>query len=201
MEEITNDQRISLLPPHTMLLDNCHYMIGSSERQPLLAMLTSGACRTSSYAFGHTDYCLFGPKAFAGNGRLPCSLAACCIPIVLRRNRSSEIVARFIRDSDSVPARVREWLENVEQHPSLLSEKALQAPPGLPPDLTPRQQDCAEPLVHVADIVGGPWPQKARAAISAIFDASEYSDSLQVLSDVRAWFYMNKDPMRCPAGV
>ncbi|HEY6350036.1 MAG TPA: DUF3631 domain-containing protein [Candidatus Angelobacter sp.] len=194
MEEITNDQGISLLSPHTMLLDNCHYMIGSSERQPLLAMLTSGVCQTSRYAFGYTDYCLFGPKAFAGNGRLPHSLAACCIPMVLRRKKPSELVARFTRNSDSLPARVRDWLENVEKHPSLAPERAMQAPPGLPSDLTPRQQDCAEPLLHVANMVGGPWPKKAFAAISAIFQASECSDSLQVLADVRAWFFMNKDP-------
>lgn len=194
-KEITNENHeIHVLPPHTTLLDNCHHILGPSERQTLLAVLTSGTRQSALYASGSNDYYLFGPKAFAGNGRLPRSLAECCIPIVLRRKKPSETVARFNRDLDRLPANVHDWLEKVAKHPYLTSEKSLQEPPALPSSLTARQQDCAEPLLHVAHVIGGRWPEKARAAISAIFKLTDWSDSVQVLSDVRAWFHMKNNP-------
>lgn len=194
-QDVTNEKlEIHVLPPHTTLLDNCHHIFGSSERDPLLGMLTSGTRQGALFAFGNSDYYLFGPKAFAGNGRLPRSLAEQCIPIVLRRKKSSEAVARFNRDSDRVPTKVLDSLRTLANNPYLTSEKTLQAPPSLPSDLTPRQQDCAEPLLHVAHVIGGCWPEKARAAISAVFKLSEWGDSTQVLADVRAWFHMNNNP-------
>ena len=195
LEKVTVEKRIVRLPaPFTTLLDNYHHTFGSSERQALVAMLTAGTRQTSLFAYGRSDYCLFGPKAFAGNSRLPLSLAAHCIPIVLRRKRPSETVQRFDRASDRLPANVLDWLYQIDEDAYLNSDKTWQAPLRLSSHLTARQQDCAEPLLHVADAVGGSWPEKARAAISAVFKLSDWSDPIQVLSDVRSWFYMKNNP-------
>lgn len=195
VQDMTNkDGKIVLKPPHAILLDNCHHILSSSERQPLLAILTAGTRSISRYAWGNTDYCVFGPKAFAGNGRLPRSLAELCIPIVLRRKKPSEKIPRFDHDTDRLPDKVLNWLCNLMLNSYLASEDTLQAPPNLPPDLTPRQQDCAEPLLHLADSVAGPWPAKARAAIAAAFKLSEWTDSIQVLWDIRAWFHVKDNP-------
>lgn len=193
--EMTNkDGNGVLSPPYAFLFDNCQHILSSSERQPLLAMLTAGAHLTARYALGNTNYCLFGPKAFAGNGRLPRSLVEHCIPIVLRRKKASEKIARFNCETDHLPANVHNWLGKLALTPYLSSEETLQPPLNLPADLTPRQQDCAEPLLHLADAIGGPWPAKARAAISVVFSLSQWTDSTQVLWDIRAWFYMNNNP-------
>lgn len=194
-QEMANKEgKIVLCPPFAILLDNCHHILSSSERQPLLAILTAGTRVISRYSWGKTDYCVFGPKALAGNGRLPRSLAELCIPIVLRRKKPSEKVARFSLDDDRLPDNVHNWLCNLMLNSYLRSEDTLQAPKNLPPDLSPRQQDCAEPLFHLADSVGGPWPAKARAAISAAFKLSEWTDSIQVLWDIRAWFHVKDNP-------
>lgn len=182
-------------PPYAVLLDNCHHILGSSERQPLLAMLTSGARQTALYACGDTEYCLFGPKAFAGNGHLPRSLAEHCIPIVMRRKRPAESVSRFNPDAVSkAAADLLDWLKTVRDNATRFAAKANETPQALPPNLTARQQDCAEPLLHIADAIGGNWPQRARNAIVAAFKLSQDSAPVQALSDVRAWFYLKNNP-------
>src|SRR5215468_11732326 len=182
-------------PPYAVLLDNCHHLLGSSERQPLLAMLTSGARQTALYAHGDAEYCLFGPKAFAGNGHLPRSLAEHCIPIVMRRKKPTESVSRFNPDAVSkAAADLLDWLKTVRDNATRFAAKANETPPALPPNLTARQQDCAEPLLHIADAIGGNWPQRARNAIVAAFKLSQDNAPVQALSDVRAWFYLKNNP-------
>ena len=181
--------------PFAILLDNCHHLLGSSERQPLLAMLTSGARQTALYAHGDAEYCLFGPKAFAGNGHLPRSLAEHCIPIVMRRKRPAESVSRFNPDAVSkAAADLLDWLKTVRDNATRFAAKANETPPVLPPNLTARQQDCAEPLLHIADAIGGNWPQRARNAITAALKLAECNPQLQVLDDIRAWFHLNNNP-------
>jgi hypothetical protein len=65
-----------------------------------------------------------------------------------------------------------------------------------PPELSARQQDCAEPLLYLADLIGGDWPQRARCALVNAFTAVLFEDpgaSLQLLSDLRDAFLHNDD--------
>jgi hypothetical protein len=48
--------------------------------------------------------------------------------------------------------------------------------------------------VHIADVAGGPWPEKARAAAAAIFKIAETSPQVKMLADVRAIFRLKGDP-------
>ena len=82
-------------PPYCYLLDDCDQTFLPSGRQNLIAMLNSGVRKGCRFMSGSEEYHLFGPKAFAGNAPLPRSLASRCIPIVLRRKKPSEVVARF----------------------------------------------------------------------------------------------------------
>lgn len=79
----------------TLFLDDCHHTFGPSERQPVVALLNSGSDASPCYFSGALEYYLFGPKAFAGNASLPRSLAARCIPITLRRRKSTDQIARL----------------------------------------------------------------------------------------------------------
>lgn len=80
------------------------------------------------------------------------------------------------------------------QNSEALKKAAKNVPAGLPSNLTPHEQGCAEPLLHIADLIGGPWPERARAAVAAVLTETESTLSIQVLSDVRSWFYLKNNP-------
>ena len=63
------------------------------------------------------------------------------------------------------------------------------ADPVMPPGVFNRVADNWRPLLAVADIVGGEWPQRARRALKAIqATVEDNSIRVQVLADIRAIF-------------
>ncbi|HEY6351135.1 MAG TPA: DUF3631 domain-containing protein [Candidatus Angelobacter sp.] len=198
---LTSDRRVlpgqplDSPPPQTILLDDCHHTFTRSERQPLLALLNSGARARINYLDGRTRYSVFGPKAFAGNAPLPRSLASRCIPVVLFRKKPSDVIAGFNPDAAASSARLARSLASwAAANSGALAKVAHQTPARLPEGITARQQDCAEPLLHIADRIGGNWPERARAALIATLKMTDASVSLELLADIRAIFYINEDP-------
>ena len=184
-------------PPFTILIDDCHHTFGPSERQQVVAMLNSGSTRLSSYVLRDAEYLLFGPKAFAGNAPLPASLAARCIPIVLRRKKPEQTTYLFNRDvARAAAANILQWLDSLANEPQWIIEKVKQGPPALPKwMLTAREKDWARPLLQIAGALGGSWPEKAAAAIIARSKVADCSSlAIRVLSDVRMCFFTRKDP-------
>src|SRR5215470_3042670 len=181
--------------PHTVLLDDCHHSFGPSERQPLIALLNTGSQKTGRYILGPDEYCLFGPKAFASNEPLLRSLASRCIPINLRRRKPSDSVRRFDRKAaETQAAKLLAWLNTIGNNPGWLVKKANETPPGLPKRLTPHEQDCAEPLIHIADAIGGTWPEKARNSIDMTFKLAPGTQAAELLNDLRVIFKFKQDP-------
>lgn len=181
---------------NTLFLDDCHHTFSPSERQPVVALLNSGSDSSPCYFSGPYEYYLFGPKAFAGNAPPPRSLAARCIPINLRRRKRTDVTVRF----NPIAARERSlklveqlapWIDN---HRAEIAQVATTIPPRIPPGLTPREQACAEPLIHLADLIGGPWPEKARDALSTIFRLAEDTQTVELLCDIRSLFQSKGDP-------
>jgi hypothetical protein len=184
---------------YTLLLDDCHHTFTGSELQPVLSLLNSGSDNWSFFPLGHKDYNFFGPKAFASTLPLPRSLAARCIPIVLRRPRPSEKFSRLdsgIQEgADAIGNRLDNWAKNIRD---TLVKAAQNEPAQLPPALSLAQRRCVEPLLHIADAAGSSWPEKARAAAVAAFNFAEASPQLQILWDVRAIFRMKDSPEYIP---
>ena len=181
--------------PITVLMDDCHHSFGPSERQPLVALLNCGSDVSSRYSHGHDDYFVAGPKAFAGNTPLPASLASRCIPIILRRRKLSDQLKPFFADdlrelSDTFRQWLNEWSDEISSRLKESRDKPIQ----LPPALSPRQQQCAEPLLRIANMIGGAWPARARSAIMAVFGISEHSNQVQVLRDIRDLFLAGNQP-------
>src|SRR5215471_18625081 len=184
-----------LPPKNTIMLDDCHHTFSPSERQRILSLLNSGSDASCNYIDGLARHCVFGPKAFAGNAALPRSLSSRCIPIVLRRKKPSDPIARFNPDAAASAASLARSLESwATANSAALAKVGNQVPPRLPQGLNARQQDCAEPLLHIADRVGGLWPDKARSAIVAAFKLADDSLSIELLADIRAIFFIKEDP-------
>jgi hypothetical protein len=140
--------------------------------------------------FDYEDFAVFEPKAIAGIGPLPDTVADRAIPIGLRRRRPSEGGERFrIRKAgpDAVPIyeAVRAWAEaNLDA--------LARAEPDLPDELDDRAQDIMEPLFAIADEAGGEWPDRAQRAAVALLAGEEREDSeslgVRLLRDVRGVF-------------
>jgi Protein of unknown function (DUF3631) len=197
LDEIRNSKhpQVSL----TILLDDCQHSFTLAERQPLISLLNCGSEAGFVYSHGADDYSVFGPKAFAGNTPLPSSLASRCIPIVLHRRKLSDPVKSYYSDDlEEASKNFRRWLQGwAEEHSERLL-KNRNTPIQLPPGLTPRQQQCAEPLVRIANLMGGSWPKKAQMALTAVFAAADCTAQVQLLRDLRTLFFSKDKPEALP---
>jgi Protein of unknown function (DUF3631)/DnaB-like helicase N terminal domain len=136
------------------------------------------------------DFSTFCPKAFAGIGHLPETVADRSIPIRLKRKAPGEgEVERFHErvikpQGEEIHQRIAAWVE-----PRL--PQLSDARPDLPASLSDRQQDCVEPLVAIADAAGGDWPERARRALAALLSGSPAEDQsirIKLLADIRDVF-------------
>ncbi len=128
------------------------------------------------------------PRAFALIGSLPDTLDDRSIAIPMRRRTKTEVVARArrkalepLRDLGRMAAR---WgADNTE---------ALAATdPAVPEALDDRASDNWEPLLAVADLTGGPWPERARKAALALSGGRDQEDDgagTRLLRNIRAAF-------------
>jgi hypothetical protein len=132
----------------------------------------------------------FCPKALSGIGDvLPDTTADRCIPIELVRQSRTEKTERFRkREAEAVVATVRGELEAWSQQVGVI-DALREARPELPEELTDRQQDICEPLLAIADLAGGEWPEKARRALVKLCCLEEdASTGVTLLADVRDIF-------------
>jgi hypothetical protein len=147
-------------------------------------------CVQRSREIDYTDFPVYCPKAIAGIGKLPDTVADRSVPIELRRRRPGESVARFrVRKAEREGLSLRDaaaaWAEaNIERLSS--------AEPELPDELDDRAQDIIEPLLAIADEVSGEWPVRAREAAVKLLSGEEREDTdslgVRLLRDVRTVF-------------
>jgi hypothetical protein len=181
----------------TLLLDESDAAFGRDKEysEALRAVLNCGHSRdgVASMCVGANfeckDFHVFCPKAIAGIGNLPDTVADRAIPIRMKRRAQSEPVERFRRrlvkvEGDQIRGRVAAW---ITQTVSRLKD----ARPALPDSLSDRQQDGCEPLLAIADVAGVGWPQSARNALLEILKgeaAEDFSIGVRLLSDIRDIF-------------
>jgi hypothetical protein len=147
----------------------------------------------------YKDFSTFCPKAIAGIGKLPDTVADRSLPINLKRARRGA-VARFREreaqhEASDIAARLASWC-------AANLEALRKARPEIPPQLSDRQADCCEPLLAIADLAGGEWPETARAALVALCGQAQAEDDslgVRLLQDIRAIFE-EKEVGELPSG-
>jgi hypothetical protein len=88
-----------------------------------------------------------------------------CIPIRLLRRSREESIQRFRkRDAEAETLSIREILKAWGQQNGLANQ-LRGARPKIPNELDDRQADICEPLLAIADIAGGHWPQRCRESL------------------------------------
>jgi hypothetical protein len=136
------------------------------------------------------DLPCFGPKVIAGIGDLPDTVASRSIVIAMRRKTATESVKRF-RERE-VRAAAEEFRAELKAWANPETIEFLRAArPQLPEQLTDRQMDIIEPLLAIADLAGGAWPEQLRAATLALFGSTASEDDsigVQLLRDIRSVF-------------
>jgi hypothetical protein len=133
------------------------------------------------------DFSTFAPKAIAGIGGLPDTVASRSIRVQLKRRTSGEQIQRFRRaTANTIAEGVRERLAHwAEQHESALSI----AEPLTPDELGDRAAECWEPLLAIADLARQEWPVTARSAaveLSTRGDDARTSSGVLLLGALRA---------------
>jgi hypothetical protein len=189
----------------TLLLDNWNTILRASDAQSMVGFLNAGSAHDSHYPTHSTDQnfdrSIFCPKAFAGPGRLPASLADRCIPIALRRRKPKEQVLPFWRDiaEAELGAVIEPLAAWTAENRARLRRAAAEFLCSTVPTFSMRQQELAAPLLGIAEAAGGQWPKKARLALLRIFVSSPAqppSIGIQLLSGIRDFFTSLNDPPR-----
>lgn len=182
----------------TLLLDESDSAFGGEKEyaEALRGVLNSGyrrggftsCCVGQGANISYKDFSTFCPKAIAGIGKLPDTVADRAIPIRLKRAPRRQVEPFRSRDVEpeagGIKAKVGAWC-------ALNLERLRQARPTLPPELSDRQADVSEPLAAIADAAGGDWGERARRALIELCTKAQAADDsigVQLLADIRDIF-------------
>jgi uncharacterized protein DUF3631 len=185
---------ISLFAP-TLLMDEADTFIKASDE--LRGVLNSGHTRVSAYTVrlvgdDHEPrkFRTWCPKIIALIGRLADTLEDRSVIVPMKRRTRSEHVERLRltalpRELEPLLRQTARWARD---HEAALRE----LDPPVPEELHDRAADNWRPLIAIADLVGGPWPQRARDAALALSGdpdtETDDSDRFMLLADLRELF-------------
>ncbi len=132
----------------------------------------------------------YAPIALAGNNpRMADATRDRTIAVKMRRKgadeRCDKARARVVKPA-ALPI-VQKFARLSLDLPAMLEE--VECPP-MPDCLHDRAADCWEPLFHLAEVAGGPWPDAVRIAATATAAGSDDAETMgiRLLSDLRDLF-------------
>jgi hypothetical protein len=185
-----------------LLMDEVDAVFKARDRDELRGLLNAGYRRGAvAHRMGGANnrtleaFPVFCPKALAGIGDcLPDTITDRSIALRLKRRTRAETVERFrLRDVEpdglTLRDRLAHWLKPQRDH-------IAASRPELPDELDDRAQDVWEPLLAIADLAGGDWPQRAQAAAISLSTGDERDDdsiTVQLLRDIHDYFDSNSN--------
>ncbi len=188
--------------PPTLLVDEADTIFGpkAGDKEDLRGLLNAGhqrnrpAWRISGPEHKPTAFPTFAMAALAGIGDLPDTIMDRAVVLRMQKRKPGERIAPF-RSRYSVPElnalrdRLTAWL-------APLRSTAGSLIPRMP--VEDRAADTWEPLVIVADLAGGHWPSRARAACLAMTRNEVVQDEqttlkTRLLRDIRRVFEQQGD--------
>ena len=185
--------------PPTILFDEIDSVFGpkARENEELRALLnsghrrgaTAGRCVVRGTIVETEEISSYAAVALAGLGWLPDTILSRSVIIRMRRRAPEEKIEAFRRRvyapvGEALRRRLAGWAATI-------LDEATAARPDMPAGVEDRNADVWEPLLAVADIAGGDWPNRARhAALGLVAIAREIEPSLNIrlLADLRTVF-------------
>lgn len=130
---------------------------------------------------------VFAAMALAAIGDLPETIESRAIIVPMRRRAPGEAVEQFRRrwaesESGNLRGSLAEWAE-------VYSAELGESDPVMVEGVTDRAADCWAPLLAIADLAGGPWPELARNAAREIVAgrlSEDQSLGVRLLVDIKA---------------
>jgi hypothetical protein len=131
----------------------------------------------------------YSAVALAGLGGLPDTILSRSVIVRMRRRAPGEHVEPYRRrmhapEGHALRDRIATWAEAV-------AARAADHEPAMPAGIEDRDADLWEPLLTVADLAGGEWPERARVAavaLVALSKAGTPSLGIRLLADLRTVF-------------
>jgi len=169
----------------TFLRDNeeLRGVINSGHRKPSAVII-----RTVGDDHEPKTFSTWCPKVIAAIGSVPVTIEDRSIKVAMRRKTKADRVERLrfgilTTETASLPRKAARWA--VDNMPTL-----AYIDPPIPVGLHDRAADNWRPLLTIADLVGGTWPNRARSAALALSptERDEQSAAIQLLEDIRRIF-------------
>ncbi len=177
----------------TLILDEADTFL--RENEDLRGLINSGHTRSTAFVIrckgdNHepTSFNTFGAKLLAGIGNLPETIMDRAVILRLRRKKPDEKMERIRKTPDAL---FDELCRKQARFSADNSKTIADANPSIPENLNDREQDNWEPLLAIADAVGGHWPETARCAAVELSQTEDDQSSIaiQLLSDIRKIFF------------
>ncbi len=175
----------------TLLVDEADTFL--ADREDLRGILNGGhirrnanVIRISGEDLEPRTFSCWSAKAVASIGKLHATLADRALEVRMRRRLKGERVERLRLDrlGDFEGLRSRAWTWAQENLDALRD-----ADPPVPAGLNDRAADNWRPLLAIADLAGGEWPERARrAALDGGQTEEDQPASILLLSDLAAFF-------------
>lgn len=180
----------------TLLYDEIDTVFGpkAKDNEDVRGMLNAGhrkgafagRCVIRGKAVETEELPAYCAVALAGLGNLPDTITTRSVIVAMRRRAPDEVVEPFrarTQRTEAVPiiGKLADWAETIS-HIDF---------PEMPLGIADRDADVWEALIAVADLAGGEWPARARAAAVSLVAASRAkppSLGVRLLADVRAAF-------------
>lgn len=148
---------------------------------------TVGRVEMNSHDAKLQRFPVYAPAALAAKGDpLPDTIMSRAIVVRMRRRAPGQQVRRYRQritrpEGDELHGKIASWAESV-------AAKIGDPWPDLPDGVDDRPADVWEPLITVADLAGGDWPELARAACTAMVTGARedaQSTGIRLLGDIR----------------
>ncbi len=177
----------------TLLVDEADTFL--ADREELQGILNSGHTKRTAFVIRTVGddhepklFSTWAPKVVALIGRLPSTLEDRSINIRMQRRTREERVERLrlgsLQEAEELQRKCARWAAD--------SLEALRAEDtDVPEELHDRAADNWRPLLAIADLAGGRWPEVARRAAVAISGGESAEDSspgAELLRDIFAVF-------------
>lgn len=184
----------------TILYDEIDNVFGPNARgdSNLLATLnagyrqgaTTGRCETIKGQLVPVEYPTYAAVALSGLGNPPDTIMSRSIIMRMRKQPEGETVEPF--DPYDHVAASEVLRDELEAWAASVADRAESYRPKLPNGIVNRNADIWKPIIAVADLAGGQWPDLARqAAIETVQLAkanNKPSLGVQLLTDIRDAF-------------
>lgn len=182
----------------TLIIDEADTFLRDNEE--LRGVINSGHTRDLAYVirlvgedYEPRKFSTWCPKAIAMIGKLPGTILDRSIVIKMSRRKNTEAIADLAEftDAEQIRRRCIRWVK--DNQAGIASAK-----PHVPPELHDRAADNWRPLLAIADLAKGAWPERARAAALGLSEGTEDdAHSLMLLHDIRELFTGETPSLKC----